>query len=120
MFALTTLRLRKALLLAAAALTLGSTALAQSKEKVIHTFHGGKDGDQPEAAPILDAAGNLYGTTYLGGSQDCLDGCGTVYELIPQTGGGWTEKKLHVFHFDGKDGVFPAARLAMDKSGFLY
>src|SRR5689334_3848793 len=105
MFASTTLRLYKALFLAAVALTLISVVLGQSKEKVIRTFHG-SDGFYPEAAPILDAAGNLYGTSYLGGSQDCGgDGCGLVYELSPKPGGGWTEKKLHVFHFDGKDGV---------------
>jgi len=120
MFASTILPLPKAVLLAALSLTLVSTVLGQSKEKVIHTFHG-KDGDQPEAAPILDAAGNLYGTTYLGGSDDCLgDGCGTVYELRPKSGGGWTEKILHIFRFNAKDGVTPAARLTMDGAGNLY
>src|SRR5689334_3363596 len=99
MFVSNMLRLHKALVVAAVALTLASTVLGQSKEKVIHTFHGGKDGIGPEAAPILDAAGNLYGTTYGGGSQDCGGGCGTVYELNPKAGGGWTEKVLHAFRF---------------------
>jgi uncharacterized repeat protein (TIGR03803 family) len=95
-------------------------ASAQSQEKVIHTFHG-KDGVAPSAAPILDAVGNLYGTTYAGGSQDCVgDGCGTVYELSPKAGGGWAEKVLHVFRFNGKDGVFPSARLTMDDAGNLF
>jgi len=121
MFASTMLRLRKALVLAAVALTLVSTALGQSKERVIHTFHGGKDGIGPEASPILDAAGNLYGTTYSGGSDGCVgNGCGVVYELSPRTGGVWTEKVLHVFRFNGKDGVFPSARLTMDSVGNLY
>jgi uncharacterized repeat protein (TIGR03803 family) len=37
------------------------------------------DGDYPFAGVIFDAAGNLYGTTYLGGAH--LDG--TVFELTP-------------------------------------
>ena len=37
-------------------------------EKVLHSFNNnGTDGYQPEAGLIRDAAGNLYGTTILGG-----------------------------------------------------
>jgi uncharacterized repeat protein (TIGR03803 family) len=97
-------------------------ALAQGNEKVIHTFQrNGKGGIGPTAAPIRDAAGNLYGTAYTGGSHECEgQGCGIVYELSPKAGGGWAEKVLHVFRFNGKDGVFPSARLTMDEAGNLF
>ncbi len=69
---------------------------------------------------IIDAAGNLYGTTEYGGDYSCGGpGCGTVFELMPTEGGGWTEKKLHNFG-NGTDGVFPLADLNLDVAGNLY
>jgi hypothetical protein len=50
------------------------------KEKILHSFRGG-DGDVPAGSLILDAAGNLYGTTAYGGHNNCANedlGCGTV------------------------------------------
>jgi uncharacterized repeat protein (TIGR03803 family) len=49
------------------------------KERVLHSFAGGNDGANPQAEPILDASGRLYGTTENGGA----DGAGIVYELTP-------------------------------------
>jgi uncharacterized repeat protein (TIGR03803 family) len=49
---------------------------------VLHSFTGGSDGGRPAADLIADAAGNLYGTTVLGGANtSCPGGCGTVFEL---------------------------------------
>ena len=45
---------------------------------VLYSFTGGTDGGFPESTPMLDSAGNLYGTTVAGGS-----GCGVVYEITP-------------------------------------
>ena len=39
--------------------------------KTIHRFTGGDDGGQPAAPVILDNAGNIYGTTTLGGDLKC-------------------------------------------------
>ncbi len=64
----------------------------------------------------MDAAGNLYGTTYRGGAY----GYGTVYELMPQINGTWKEKILHNFNNDGIDGNQPAAGLLIDAGGNLY
>jgi len=43
-------------------------------------------------------------------------GCGTVFELLPKAGGGWTEKVLHNFSNDGKDGANPIAGRIEDHS----
>ena len=92
---------------------------------VIYNFNGGvnNDGATPQAALVIDAAGNLYGTTYSGGSDTYCDtyqrGCGTVFELSPVAGGGWTEKVLH--RFVGTLGGFhPANALIFDSAGNLY
>lgn len=94
-------------------------------EKVLHSFHDNyKDGYTPLAGLIFDTAGNLYGTTYYGGPFTTLCGsdhfCGTVFELTPGTGGTWTEKVLHSFKHNGKDGFNPRAGLILDAAGNLY
>src|SRR5580700_5049810 len=62
---------------------------------VLHSFGSGTDGAEPYAGLTFDASGNLYGTTEYGGSGTCsiggAEGCGTVFELSPKAGGGWTE-----------------------------
>ena len=72
----------------------------------------------------LDSAGNLYGTTLEGGvNTNCYGeniGCGTVFELSPAAGGGWTETILHDFNFNGTDGVNPSGTLIFDAAGNLY
>lgn len=90
-------------------------------ETVLHSFNpklsnGTGDGFAPLAGLIFDAAGNLYGTTASGGSQ--WDG--TVFELSPQVGGGWTESILHVFDFQKGDGWQPRCDLALDGEGNIY
>jgi uncharacterized repeat protein (TIGR03803 family) len=67
-------------------------------------------------ASSLDSSGNLYGTTWGGG----LDGVGTVFELSPIVGGGWTETLLHNFLNNGIDGAYPEAGLIFDAKGNLY
>jgi uncharacterized repeat protein (TIGR03803 family) len=85
------------------------------KEKILHSFGNGSDGQKPYSSLVLDAAGNLYGTTLQGGTY----GLGTVFELMPQAGGTWTEKLLHSFG-DGSDGQKPYAGLIFDTAGNLY
>ena len=82
-------------------------------ETVLHSFNG-TDGSNPYAGLIFDVAGNLYGTTSNGGDY----GLGTVFELTPAAGGGWTEQVLH--SFNGTDGNGPIAGLIFDKNGDLY
>jgi uncharacterized repeat protein (TIGR03803 family) len=62
------------------------------KQRVLYTFQGLSDGQNPVGGVVLDPAGNLYGTTFDGG----VNGGGTVYELSP-SGGGWTFTVLYSF-----------------------
>jgi len=99
-----------------AALFAATTAAAQV-ETVLHSFTGPfTDGSNPLSNLVVDKAGNLYGTTYAGGAV----GLGTVFELSPQAGGGWTEEILHNFNNESSDGYFPYAGLTIDASGNLF
>ena len=80
---------------------------------VLYTFDGRADGGTPIGSLIIDAAGNLYGTTSSNGNG----GAGTVFELSP-TGNGWTYAVL--YSFTGPNNGGPAAPLTMDASGDLY
>ncbi len=87
-------------------------------ESVLYSFGGnGADGQYPQAKLIMDANGNLYGTTYLGGTNSN----GTVFKLSPNNTqiSGYTETVVHSFG-GGKDGTFPYAGLVMDANGNLY
>lgn len=82
------------------------------KRTVLYNFQGGKDGQTPLAALVLDSAGNLYGTTRDGGGQNVLCGafeqysCGTVFELTRDSRGKWEESVL--YRFTGyQDGASP-------------
>ncbi len=85
------------------------------------------DGANPFAGLIEDSAGNLYGTTNLGGSGPVLvNGAyayGTVFMLSP-SGDGYTETVLYSFCSQGgnqcTDGAAPNAALIEDTSGNLY
>ncbi len=87
-------------------------------ESILYNFTGSTDGGQPYGGLVLDAAGNLYGTTNIGGSSNCNLGCGTVFKLRPGSGG-WSETVLYTFS-GGSDGREPYARLLSDASGNLY
>jgi uncharacterized repeat protein (TIGR03803 family) len=96
-------------------------------EGILHNFTGlNGDGLGPEAGPIMDATGNLYGTTLYGGGGGCDDGCGTVYQLETPVGTwskspAWREHILHRFGEAPDDGAFPGVgELAIDGHGNLY
>lgn len=93
-------------------------------ETIVNSFDGSAaDGYGPVGGVIVDAAGNLYGVTEVGGSNDnChfYTYCGMVYELSPAAGGRWTEKILHAFSGNDEDGENPEAGLVFDGRGNLY
>jgi uncharacterized repeat protein (TIGR03803 family) len=69
----------------------------------------------------MDAAGNLLGTSSIGGdlSQCAGYGCGVVFELIRSNDGHWREVVLYAFK-GGVDGSFPSGNLVFDDAGNLY
>jgi uncharacterized repeat protein (TIGR03803 family) len=81
----------------------------------LYSFTIGNDGGFPKSGVIFDAAGNLYGTTYGGGSANY----GTVWELSPSSGGTWTLTTLHTF-LGPPDAGNSISGLVFDKSGNLY
>jgi uncharacterized repeat protein (TIGR03803 family) len=98
---------------------------AEPKEKILHRFVGDSDGSNPQAGLISDKAGTLYGTSYYGGTGSCnvnyeFYGCGTVFELVPKSGDGWTETVLYSFMNSPTDGQYPVGGLVLDQAGNLY
>ncbi len=90
--------------------------LTVTGEQVIYSFQGGSDGANPRASLIFGSNGELYGTTYGGGTSNG----GTVFQLAPATtGSGWTETVLHNFG-SGSDGDLPFASLILGSNGDLY
>jgi uncharacterized repeat protein (TIGR03803 family) len=106
-----------AVILSLAVLT-GPPMQAQSyKESVFYSFTGNADGGLPLGNLIMDAKGNLYGTTYYGGDLACNDGngCGTMFKVNRRG----QEVVLHVFG-DGADGKYPMAGVIGDAKGNFY
>jgi uncharacterized repeat protein (TIGR03803 family) len=87
-------------------------------ESILYSFAGGTDGSHPAGNLTFDAAGHLYGTTTAGGGGNCPEGCGTVFELTPASGG-WTESVIYSFT-GGSDGRQPYSGLILSKQGTLY
>jgi len=92
------------------------SAASAATEKVLYSLGNGLDAAYPFDTPVFDAAGNLYGTTWEGGPSNH----GTVFELSPVTGGGWTETVLYSFAGSPTDGGKPSGSLIFDKAGNIY
>jgi uncharacterized repeat protein (TIGR03803 family) len=80
---------------------------------ILYTFQD--VGVYPDGAPVLDRAGNIYGTTAAGGSRKQ----GTIYKLSPSKGRPWKLKTLYGFN-GGADGSEPFAGVTFDASGNIY
>jgi uncharacterized repeat protein (TIGR03803 family) len=80
------------------------------REKILHRFTGGVDGAAPVGGVIRDSAGNLYGTTEMGGAA----GAGTVFKLDA------SGVETVLYSFGGPDGETPQASLVRDAAGNLY
>jgi len=86
-------------------------------ESVLHTFHGENgDGASPNNGDLIfDLAGNIYGTTEMGGPTNY----GTVYELTPSQGG-WTESIIFNFDPANQNIGYPDSGLIRDQAGNYY
>jgi uncharacterized repeat protein (TIGR03803 family) len=80
------------------------------QSQLLHSFQYG-----PRAGVVLDAAGNIYGTTYEGGAN----GLGTVFELLPPASTGKYSEKV-LWSFNGISGSRPHSSLIRDSAGNLY
>jgi uncharacterized repeat protein (TIGR03803 family) len=78
---------------------------------VLHSFGFNIDGGEPVAALVRDSAGNLYGTTVVGGTS----GWGTAFKI--DAAGNFT--LLYTFT-NGSDGGSPRGRLNIDRAGNLF
>jgi uncharacterized repeat protein (TIGR03803 family) len=85
-------------------------------ENVLYSFQGGEsDGSNPDGNVIFDSAGNLYGTTFSGGSANG----GTAFKLTPPLSDGpWTETILH--SFSGKGALNPTGGVIFGQNGVLF
>ena len=81
---------------------------------VIYGFAGDEDGEYADTDLETDSAGNIYGTTVLGGDF----GGGTVFRLSP-TVDGWMHTVLYSFT-GGADGGEPYKGVTLDREGNLY
>jgi uncharacterized repeat protein (TIGR03803 family) len=93
------------------------------QETILHSFGGAPDGSEPNSGLVMDAQGNLYGTTFGGGSDGISENgfiyqpaAGTVFKIAPDG----TETVLHSFPSTATDGESPYQGLAIDSSGNLY
>ncbi len=87
-------------------------------ETVLHTFVKTDGANAYGGDLIFDVAGNIYGTTYNGGTGACFGGCGVVYKMTP-SGGTWTQTVLYNFQ-PGTDASHPWAGVIFDQSGNLW
>jgi uncharacterized repeat protein (TIGR03803 family) len=83
---------------------------------LLYAFTGGADGKQPLGGVVLDKAGNIYGTTQLGGAFEY----GVLFEVSPSADGTWTENVIHSFGSSSADGIDPESNLLIDANGNLY
>jgi uncharacterized repeat protein (TIGR03803 family) len=97
-----------------AAVTLLASAAWAAVPQIIYNFAGNGDGEYLDSDLVIDGAGNLYGTSVLGGDF----ASGTVFQLKP-SGNGWTHTVLYSFT-GGADGGEPYKGVTVDSQGNLY
>ena len=103
------------ILLAALAILMQHPVAAQSpRYETLYSFKGNPDGADPKGALLIGKSGELYGTTFGGGTSVF----GTVFELTKPTGEPWKETVLH--SFIGSDGQYPESALTLSSDGSLF
>lgn len=96
-----------------------ATPITPWSETVLYEFSGGADGANPYSADIVfDSAGDIYGTTFNGGSTVCPSGCGVVYKMT-KSNNSWSESVVYTF-MNRTDGSHPWSGVTLDHAGNLY
>src|SRR5467141_2207117 len=98
---------------ATAIFVLSLATVSAATTDVIFSF-AGDDGEYADTDLETDSAGNIYGTTVLGGDF----GGGTAFQLGP-TANGWVHTVLYSFT-GGADGGEPYKGVSLDRAGNLY
>jgi uncharacterized repeat protein (TIGR03803 family) len=81
---------------------------------------GGANGAFPAGALIMDANGDLFGTTELVFNRGiCCGGPGTVFE-VARTSSGYASTPITLVSFDGTNGAAPYSGLMADANGNLF
>lgn len=96
-----------------AVLTVAATSLSAQAQtfRVLYSFDNPPDAGFPTSTPVLDQAGNLYGTTVFNG----LYFGGTVFRIDPEG------NESVLFNFTGgADGALPYAGVIVGADGNLY
>jgi len=105
------IHVRRSATLALVGLSLFLGTVWAQTEKVLHSFTGTPDGSLPYAGLVLDAKGNIHGTTSQGGKN----GFGTVFKVTP------SGKETVLYSFEGQpDGAYPWGTLILDAKGNMY
>jgi len=84
--------------------------IKKKTETVLYAFTGSSDGGYPYDGLVMDKKGNLYGTTYYGGSSSD----GTVFEVVPKT-----KKETVLYSFNYTDGGYPFSGLTLNTAGTI-
>jgi len=91
-----------------------TTSGYESTPQTLVSFDGA-DGKYPYSRLIIDASGDLLGTTSSGGTS----GDGTVFEIV-NTAGGYSSTPTILVNFDKADGASPMGDLVADSNGNLF
>jgi uncharacterized repeat protein (TIGR03803 family) len=86
-------------------------------KKILYTFtpdDSATEGNAPSGGVVLDAAGNIYGTTIQGGTK----GLGTVFELVAPVGKAKKYEEQVLWNFNGGDGSHPLGGLILEGGNF--
>jgi uncharacterized repeat protein (TIGR03803 family) len=81
------------------------------EETDLWNFGSGTDGQDPSGDLVMDASGNFYGTTYVGG----LNGAGIIFKITA------TGQETVLWNFgSGNDGQKPFGSVVLGQDGNLY
>jgi T5SS/PEP-CTERM-associated repeat protein len=91
------------------------TASSYASAPTVLVNFNGTDGQRPDSGLLLDAAGDLFGTTVLGGAN----GDGMVFEIV-KTGTSYASTPTTLINFNGGNGATPEADLISNATGTLF